>query len=68
MKGAPWARIWLTIVFSIRLAAAGILGVNSAFNENFTGFAYPLLAIILPIVVLYVMWGNERGDAFFSKK
>ncbi|WP_297083762.1 hypothetical protein [uncultured Demequina sp.] len=67
MKGSPGARLWITIAAGARIVIGGIMTVG-AFTDGVDNTGHGLLSILLPVAVLFVVWGTDKGQAFFERK
>ncbi|MDN4483508.1 hypothetical protein [Demequina lignilytica] len=67
-SGAPWARMWLTVVAGFRIATAGVLSAGALAGLDVDNGGYGLLSMLMPLAVLFVLWGTEKGQAFFAAK
>lgn len=68
INGGGFARTLVAIVMVLRIVAtAGTVGLNISLDE--TGAAWVIggvLNVLLPIFVLWAMYGNDRVDAWFA--
>lgn len=65
MNGARWARWLVTIGMGIRLVQAALFATLGG-SGNGVLLAAVIYAVI-PLVVLWAMWGNDRGEAWFHQ-
>mgnify|MGYP000218172773 CR=1 FL=1 len=67
MAGAPWARLWLTIGAAVRIIISGILTTGALMGDS-DNTGSGLVSILLPLAILFVIWGTDKGNAFFATK
>lgn len=63
MNGARWARILVTIGSGFRLIQAALLA--SLGGQGGAGLMSAVLYAVIPLIVLWAVWGNDRGEAWF---
>lgn len=65
MAGAEWARLFVTIVLGIRMAAAvALMLVHSGGGYVFSG----LWTLLVGAFVIWALYGNEPADDYFSRQ
>ena len=65
MSGARWARLLVTIGMGFRLVQAALLA--SLGGQGGAGILTAVLYAIIPLIVLWAVWGNDKGEAWFHQ-
>lgn len=65
MNGARWARMLLTIGMGFRLVQAALFATLGGVGGS--GLIVAVLYAIIPLLVLWAVWGHERGEAWFHQ-
>ncbi len=63
LGGARWARIWVTIGMAARLVQAALFATQG--GQGNTGIMAAVLYALIPLFVLWAVWGNDKGDDWF---
>lgn len=63
MNGAPGARTLVAIVMMLRIAATVFI---VATNHTSAYLLVGVLHVLLPLFVLWAMYGNDRSEAYFE--
>lgn len=64
-SGARWARMLVTIGMGLRLIQATILATLG--GQGGAGLLAAILYAVIPLLVLWALWGHERGEAYFHR-
>lgn len=65
MNGARWARILVTIGMGFRLVQATLFATLG--GTGGAGLLAAVLYAIIPLIVLWALWGHDRGEAYFHR-
>ena len=65
MNGARWARLLLTIGMGLRLVQAALFATLG--GEGGAGILAAVLYAVIPLLVLWAVWGHEKGEAYFHQ-
>jgi hypothetical protein len=63
MNGARWARMLVTFGMGFRLVQAAVLATLG--GQGGAGLLAAILYAVIPLLVLWALWGHERGEAYF---
>jgi hypothetical protein len=63
MNGARWARFLVTIGAGLRLVQAAVFATLG--GQGGSGLLAAVMYAIIPLIVLWAVWGDERGEAYF---
>ncbi len=65
MRGARWARMLVTIGAGFRLVQAAVFATLGGYGG--AGFITAVLYAIIPLIVLWAVWGSDKGEAWFHQ-
>lgn len=65
MNGARWARILVTIGMGFRLVQAALFATLG--GQGGSGLIATVLYAIIPLIVLWAVWGHDRGESYFHR-
>lgn len=65
LSGAKWARMLVTIGMGIRLVQAAVFA--TAGGEGSTGVMAAAIYVLIPLLVLWAVWGHDKGEAWFHR-
>ena len=65
MNGARWARMLVTIGMGFRLVQAALFATLGGTGGS--GLIAAVLYAIIPLLVLWAVWGHDKGEAWFHQ-
>lgn len=65
MNGARWARMLVTIGMGFRLVQAALFATLGGLGGS--SLIAAVLYAIIPLLVLWAVWGHEKGEAWFHQ-
>lgn len=65
MNGARWARTLVTIGMGFRLLQAALFAMLG--GQGGSVLIAAVLYAIIPLIVLWAVWGNDKGEAYFHR-